>query len=69
MSEAIWYTADHDPDDSRDVNTDNTDGVRSEYAILAPSRAGDSSSGRSLGDRLKLSKEMAPDLFAYLKLE
>lgn len=63
------FIADFDPDESRGVNTDNTDGVRSEYAILAPSHMGDSGSGRSLGDRLKLTKEMAPELFAYLKLD
>lgn len=51
-----------------DVNSDNTDGVRSEYAILAPSRSGESS-GTSLGDRLKLTKDMAPDLFSYLKID
>ena len=66
---AAAMCADYDPDDSRDVNNDNTDGVRSEYAILAPSRTGDTGSGRSLGDRLKLTKEMAPDLFAYLKID
>ena len=31
--------ADFDPDESRGVNTDNTDGVRSEYAILVPCNA------------------------------
>lgn len=51
-----------------DVNSDNTDGVRSEYAILAPSRSGESS-GASLGDRLKLTKDMAPELFSYLKID
>ena len=60
--------ADLDQETRLDVSTDNTDGVRSEYAILAPSHRGESS-GTSLGDRLKLTKEMAPDLFNYLKLD
>lgn len=60
--------ADLDQETRLDVSTDNTDGVRSEYAILAPSRSGESS-GTSLGDRLKLTKDMAPDLFNYLKLD
>ena len=54
-----------DQQDRLDVNTD---GVRSEYAILAPSSSGESS-GFSLGDRLKLTKDMAPDLFSYLRID
>jgi len=61
-----WMYAETDQEGRLDVNSDNTDGVRSEYAILAPSRSGESS-GTSLGDRLKLTKDMAPDLFSDLK--
>lgn len=60
--------ADAEQEGTLDVNSDNTDGVRSEYAILAPSRSGESS-GASLGDRLKLTKDMAPELFSYLKID
>lgn len=59
--------AEIDQQDRLDVSSDNTDGVRSEYAILAPSRG--ESSGTSLGDRLKLTKDMAPDLFSYLRID
>ena len=57
-----------DQQDRLDVSPDNTDGVRSEYAILAPSSSGESS-GFFLGDRLKLTKDMAPDLFSYLRID
>ena len=60
--------ADTDQEGRLDVNADNTDGVRSEYAILAPSRSGEGSSS-SLGDRLKLTKAMAPELFGYLRID
>lgn len=60
--------ADADQEGRLDVSTDNTDGVRSEYAILAPSRSGEGS-GSSLGDRLRLTKAMAPELFGYLRID
>ena len=60
--------ADTDQEGRLDVSTDNTDGVRSEYAILVPSRSGEGS-GSSLGNRLKLTKEMAPELFSYLRMD
>ncbi len=60
--------ADMDREERLEVSSDNTDGVRSEYAILAPSCSGESS-GFSLGDRLQLTKDMAPDLFSYLRID
>ena len=60
--------ADTDQEGRLDVSADNTDGVRSEYAILAPSRSGESR-GSSLGNRLKLTKAMAPELFSYLRMD
>ena len=60
--------ADTDQEGRLDVSADNTDGVRSEYAILVPSRSGEGS-GSSLGNRLKLTKDMAPELFSYLRMD
>ena len=64
----ILDCADTETEGGMHVDPDNTDGVRSEYAILAPSQNKEGS-GTSLGDRLKLTKDMAPELFAYLKID
>ena len=61
-------SVDTEQESRMDVSADNTDGVRSEYAILVPSRTGEGS-GSSLGNRLRLTKDMAPDLFTYLRMD
>ena len=66
--DCICGHADTETEGGLHVDPDNTDGVRSEYAILAPSQNKEVS-GASLGDRLKLTKETAPELFVYLKLD